>query len=192
MRRVATATAARAAKVVRAAIELLDEARAAFKASGREVWVTAPFDEQGWPLKRLQQSADTIVLMAYDQHYGGGDPGPNAGQDWYEAELDKRFSALDPARTVLAPEALSMGLVDHVTAPDQLLAQALALAERIAANAPVAVRMAKAAVHRGADLSLADGLQLERDMATFVYTTQDAKEGPLAFVEKRPPHWQDR
>jgi 1,4-dihydroxy-2-naphthoyl-CoA synthase len=47
-------------------------------------------------------------------------------------------------------------------------------------------------VHRGADLSLADGLQLERDMATFVYTTQDAKEGPLAFVEKRPPHWQDR
>jgi len=96
------------------------------------------------------------------------------------------------ARTVLAPEALSMGLVDHVTPADQLLAQALALAERIAANAPVAVRMAKAAVHRGADLSLADGLQLERDMATFVYTTQDAKEGPLAFVEKRPPHWQDR
>ena len=85
-----------------------------------------------------------------------------------------------------------MGLIDHVTAPDQLLAQALALAERIAANAPVAVRMAKAAVQRGADLSLADGLQLERDMATFVYTTQDAKEGPLAFVEKRPPHWQDR
>ncbi|KSB89352.1 polysaccharide deacetylase [Caulobacter vibrioides] len=81
---------------------LLDEARAAFKASGREVWVTAPFDEQGWPLKRLQQSADTIVLMAYDQHYGGGDPGPNAGQDWYENELDKRFAALDPARTVMA------------------------------------------------------------------------------------------
>ena len=57
---------------------------------------------------------------------------------------------------------------------------------------PVAVRMAKAAIQRGADLSLSEGLQLERDLATFVYTTQDAKEGPLAFVEKRPPNWQDR
>lgn len=96
------------------------------------------------------------------------------------------------ARTVAAPEALGMGLVDHVVEPDRLIEQALALAQRIAANAPVAVRMAKAAVTRGADLSLADGLQLERDLATFVYTTQDAKEGPAAFVQKRAPQWQDR
>jgi spore germination protein YaaH len=40
--------------------------------------------------------------MAYDQHYAGGDPGPNAGQDWYESELAKRFAKLDPARTILA------------------------------------------------------------------------------------------
>lgn len=96
------------------------------------------------------------------------------------------------ARTVDAPDALAMGLVDHVVSADQLLPQALALAQRIAANAPVAVRMAKAAVTRGADLSLAEGLQLERDLATLVYTTQDAKEGPAAFVQKRPPQWQDR
>jgi enoyl-CoA hydratase/carnithine racemase len=96
------------------------------------------------------------------------------------------------ARTVGATEALSMGLVDHVVSADQLLPQALALAQRIAAHAPVAVRMAKAAVTRGADLSLADGLQLERDLATFVYTTEDAKEGPAAFVQKRPPEWKDR
>jgi spore germination protein YaaH/peptidoglycan/xylan/chitin deacetylase (PgdA/CDA1 family)/GT2 family glycosyltransferase len=82
--------------------KLLDEARAALKPQGREVWVTAPFDGQRWPLKRLQDAADTLVLMAYDQHYGGGDPGPNAGQDWYEGELAKRFAHLDPARTILA------------------------------------------------------------------------------------------
>jgi peptidoglycan/xylan/chitin deacetylase (PgdA/CDA1 family)/spore germination protein YaaH/GT2 family glycosyltransferase len=82
--------------------KLLDEARAVLKPQGREVWVTAPFDEQGWPLKALQASSDTLVLMAYDQHYAGGDPGPNAGQDWYESELAKRFSKLDPARTILA------------------------------------------------------------------------------------------
>lgn len=82
--------------------KFLAEARAALQPAGREVWVTAPFDEQGWPLKRLEQASDTLVLMAYDQHYAGGDPGPNAGQDWYQAELAKRFASLDPTRTVLA------------------------------------------------------------------------------------------
>ena len=66
------------------------------------------------------------------------------------------------------------------------------MAQRIASQAPVAVRLAKQAVTRGADLTLAEGLQLERDLATFAYTTQDAKEGPLAFVEKRAPRWSDR
>jgi spore germination protein YaaH/peptidoglycan/xylan/chitin deacetylase (PgdA/CDA1 family) len=82
--------------------KLLDEARAALKPQGREVWVTAPFDGEGWPLKALQDASDTLVLMAYDQHYGGGDPGPNAGQDWYESELAQRFAKLDPGRTILA------------------------------------------------------------------------------------------
>jgi enoyl-CoA hydratase len=104
----------------------------------------------------------------------------------------KALEMILSARTVKADEALSMGLVDHVVSSDQLMTQAMALAQRIADNAPVAVRMAKAAITRGADLSLADGLQLERDLATFVYTTDDAKEGPKAFVEKRPPQWKDR
>ena len=95
-------------------------------------------------------------------------------------------------RKVDAAEALAMGLVDHLVPADQLLSHAVSLAQQIAANAPVAVRLAKSAVLRGAELSLADGLQLERDLATFVYTTQDAKEGPRAFVEKRAPQWQDR
>ena len=82
--------------------QFLDEARAVLKPAGREVWVTAPFDDEGWPMARLQQASDTLVLMAYDQHYAGGDPGPNAGQDWYEAELEKRFASLDPARTIMA------------------------------------------------------------------------------------------
>ena len=85
-----------------------------------------------------------------------------------------------------------MGLVDHVVPADQLLERAVALGQQIAANAPVAVRTAKAAIVRGEDLSLQEGLNLERDLATFLYTTDDAKEGPRAFVEKRPPHWQGR
>ena len=78
------------------------QARAALKPYGREVWVTAPFASEEWPLAALQRASDTVVLMAYDQHYGGGDPGPPAGQDWFESNLAKRFRSLDPARTVVA------------------------------------------------------------------------------------------
>jgi enoyl-CoA hydratase/carnithine racemase len=92
-------------------------------------------------------------------------------------------------RTVTAPEALDIGLVEYVVPKEELLERALALAEQMAANAPVAVRAAKAAVHRGADMALADALRLEQDLAAFLYTTEDAKEGPRAFLEKRTPVW---
>lgn len=78
------------------------QARAALKPTGREVWVTAPFDDNSWPLKRLQAASDALVLMAYDQHYATGDPGAVTGQDWFESMLAARMARLDPSRTVLA------------------------------------------------------------------------------------------
>ena len=95
-------------------------------------------------------------------------------------------------RTAHAQEALTIGLVEHVVPAAELLDRAIALAEVMAANAPVAVRTAKAAVQRGAELPLEQALRLEQDLASFLYTTEDAKEGPRAFVEKRPPVWQGR
>ena len=95
-------------------------------------------------------------------------------------------------KTVAAGEALAIGLVEYVLPADDLLARAIALAGEMAANAPVAVRMARNAIVRGAELSLADGLRLEQDLASLLYTTDDAREGPLAFLEKRAPHWQGR
>lgn len=86
---------------VQAYPRFLAAARAALKPTGREVWVTAPFDEN-WPLKRLQAATDAVVLMAYDEHYGGGDPGPPAGQDWYETNLASDMAQLDPSRTIMA------------------------------------------------------------------------------------------
>ncbi|MDB5452415.1 MAG: polysaccharide deacetylase, partial [Caulobacteraceae bacterium] len=78
------------------------QARAALAPAGREVWVTAPFADDSWPLAKLQAAADALVLMAYDQHWGTGDAGPPAGQDWFQAKLASRMAMLDPARTVLA------------------------------------------------------------------------------------------
>ncbi len=81
---------------------LLAEARAALKPLGREVWVSAPFADDSWPLKRFEAVTDTVVLMAYDQHWSGGDPGPPAGQDWFEETLARDMGQLDPRRTVIS------------------------------------------------------------------------------------------
>ena len=77
--------------------------------------------------------------------------------------------------------------------PAAELAQAAAdLAAAIAANGPVAVRMAKEAATRGLDMPLDKGLELESDLLTFVQSTDDAKEGMAAFAEKRKPNWTGR
>jgi len=92
-------------------------------------------------------------------------------------------------RTVSAAQALDFGLVEYVVPAAELLTQAVALAQEMAVHAPVAVRTAKSAIQRGAELSLQDGLRLEQDLAAFLYTTEDAEEGPRSFLEKRAPVW---
>ena len=59
------------------------------------------------------------------------------------------------------------------------------LAQRINESAPIAVRLVKEAALRGLDLPLLDGLRMESTFSVFVHTTEDAKEGPLAFAQKR-------
>ena len=87
---------------------LVAQARAALKPLGREVWVTAPFANPDWNLKTFAAASDTVVLMAYDEHWGGdagqggGQPGPPASQDWYEKNLEQDADQLDPAKMVVA------------------------------------------------------------------------------------------
>ena len=76
--------------------------KAALAPLGREVWVTAQFDDDDWPLKAMQDASDTRMLMAYDQHWQTGQPGPTAGEDWFEKYLDSRLSKLDPDRLIMA------------------------------------------------------------------------------------------
>ena len=78
------------------------QANAAFDPSGREIWVTAPFDDEAWPVKALGKAADSLVLMAYDEHYFTGEAGPAASQGWYEKNLSRVMKGLDPDHTVVA------------------------------------------------------------------------------------------
>ena len=91
-----------------------------------------------------------------------------------------------------ATEAKSVGLVAEVVSDDQTLARAIALAEAIAAKAPVAVRLAKEAVLNALDMPLEAGLQFERKAFSVVLATQDFKEGTSAFLEKRKPKFEGR
>jgi enoyl-CoA hydratase len=92
---------------------------------------------------------------------------------------------------VTAPEALRLGLVDEVLAPDALLPRARELASAIAANAPLAISAALEAVHRGEGLTPADALQIEEEIFGRLCATADMHEGVNAFLEKRSPTWQN-
>jgi enoyl-CoA hydratase len=95
-------------------------------------------------------------------------------------------------RRLTAQEALAVGLVNHVYPVETYLDEALKLAARIAAQAPLAVRLAKEAVRKAMELSLSEGLLFERRLFQMLFASADQKEGMAAFIEKRKPQWQGR
>lgn len=95
-------------------------------------------------------------------------------------------------RRIDAREAERIGLVTRVVAAGELRAESLAVARAIAENGPLAVRAAKAAVWRGLDVTLEEGLRLEQLLAEPVRQSEDAQEGPRAFLEKRKPEFKGR
>lgn len=90
-------------------------------------------------------------------------------------------------RRVKAEEALRIGLVNRVCPPAELLPAALALAEAIGANAPIAVRHAKEAMNEGASLPIGEAAAVEEKLFGACFGTEDQREGMRAFLEKRKP-----
>jgi enoyl-CoA hydratase len=96
------------------------------------------------------------------------------------------------ADLIPAARALEMGLLNRVVPKDELLDVADEYAHRITANAPLAVRATKQSVWEGLGMSLKDAYRNEAQLSSAIFATEDAKEGPAAFAEKRPPRWQGR
>jgi enoyl-CoA hydratase/carnithine racemase len=101
--------------------------------------------------------------------------------------------ALELAMTgdpIEADRALALGLVNRVVPSERVVPEAIALAERIGENSPIAVRLARRLVREMVDLSEADGWRRNNELAVEVFASGDAVEGATAFAEKRPPVWQ--
>lgn len=88
-----------------------------------------------------------------------------------------------------AKEAQELGLVNRVVKHDELDTEALAWAEDLAKRSPLAVQIAKSAFYQSEDLDYKKQFQLMNEAFARLCTTDDAKEGVLAFLEKRTPKW---
>lgn len=93
---------------------------------------------------------------------------------------------------ITAARAADLGLVNHLAEPGHALEAALALAERIAVNAPLSIQASKRIIDQTPDWSTAEEFTRQTDLATPALTSQDAAEGILAFTQKRDPLWQGR
>jgi enoyl-CoA hydratase len=96
------------------------------------------------------------------------------------------------AREVSAQEALQIGLIGRVVPDGTALETALEIAEVIGSNGPLAVEAIKASVKATEGLSEEEGLKVELEIGWPIFGTEDAKEGPKAFAEKRPANFQRR
>jgi enoyl-CoA hydratase len=93
---------------------------------------------------------------------------------------------------ISAQRAYDLGFVNEVVAADQVVDAAVALAERICANAPVAVRESRKVVLEGTMADDETAWRLTNEAFGRVVQTEDFAEGPKAFIEKRPPAWKGR
>ena len=109
----------------------------------------------------------------------------NVGEGW------AKYLILS-GRIIRAEEALRIGLVQALFPKDELMTQAMKLAEELAGKSPLAMRYCKSAVNAAADTDLETGQRIERDLFALAFATDDQTEGMQAFLQKRAPEFTGR
>ncbi|MEU5840365.1 enoyl-CoA hydratase-related protein [Rhodococcus sp. NPDC047139] len=95
-------------------------------------------------------------------------------------------------KPISARRAYEIGLVNRLAEPEDLMSEALGLAAEILDGAPLSVRVARETVMLATEMGRSAALEAARHASEVCYRSSDAQEGPRAFSEKRPPHWQGR
>ena len=93
---------------------------------------------------------------------------------------------------ISAQRALELGLINRVVPAERLLDEAIAMAERITVNAPLSVQGTKEIACKTYGLSIEDAFKVSKQISARIGATEDAREGPRAFAEKRAPVWKGR
>jgi enoyl-CoA hydratase len=120
---------------------------------------------------------------------------PGAGGTQRLTRFTSKAKAMDlclTARTMDAQEAERAGLVSRVVAPERLLPEALAIAEKIAASSLPVVMMIKESINRAYETPLSEGVLFERRLFHSQFALEDQKEGMAAFLEKRKPTFKNK
>jgi enoyl-CoA hydratase/carnithine racemase len=120
---------------------------------------------------------------------------PESGGTWLLPRLlgwSKAAELIFTGRTLLAPEALALGLVSEVVPDGEVLARAHAVAAEIAANAPLAVQSSKRLMRMGMEETFNDHVHHVYLQLLQLFRTQDFKEGMVSFLEKRPADFHGR
>lgn len=115
---------------------------------------------------------------------------PDWGGTWFLPRIvgtAKACELIFTGETLDAAQALALGIVNTVVAPEALMAEAHRLARKIADGPPVAIRLSKRAIYHNAEVDLRAGLEFESFAQNVCKDTEDSREGVKAFVEKRAP-----
>lgn len=120
---------------------------------------------------------------------------PGAGGTQRLTKLVGKTKAMEwviTSKRVTAAEAERNGIVNYVVQNEIVLEEAMRLANKIAAQPPIAARLIKESVHKAVDYSLYEGMQFERKNFYLLFSSEDQKEGMASFVEKRKPNFKGR
>ncbi len=140
----------------------------------------------------IRVAAESAFFGIYEAKRGLFPLGGSTVRLQHQIPFTLAMELLLTARRVDAPEARAIGLIGHVVPDGKALGAARELAATIAVNGPLAVQAIKESVLATRDLSEADGLARELEIGMPVFASEDAKEGPRAFAEKRTPEFRGK
>jgi len=144
----------------------------------------------------LALSCDFVVASS-NAAFGSTEINLGITPGWGATQKLAAIAGLAKAREIVmlgevfsAEEALKLGIVHKVVQPERLMDEAIALATKLCQKSPVALSIAKLVINRSVRAILAPGLELERSMFYVAVSSEEAREGVSAFLEKRKPKWQ--
>jgi enoyl-CoA hydratase/carnithine racemase len=147
----------------------------------------------GW---KLAQDCD-IRIAAENAEFGISEVQFGRGTPWaipllWMLPFGIALEIVLTGQRITAQRAYEIGFVNKVVPQDQLMLEAMKMAELIRDNAPLSVRAAKEMLYRGRDMGCTAGLAMAKDLWKPVYASEDSQEGPRAFAEKRKPIWKGK